>query len=137
MGNCSGATWKRSSKVLAQESTRESRSLVRMAVAGQKILQPQHIGVARRTDDDGPGLSRLQKPDPAQDQRTHQALAQLGFLHHHIAQPARRHHHRLHRLDRDAVHQRGAVGQLRQLAREIAGAMLDHILARQNSRRPG
>ena len=41
---------------------------VRMAVAPEEILQPQHVAAARRPDQDGTGLARLQQPDTAQDQ---------------------------------------------------------------------
>ena len=56
-------------------------------------------------------------------------LAQFGFLHQHIAQPARRHDDGLDLAHRNGVHQRRPVGQLRQLAQETAGTMLDDGLA--------
>ena len=77
----------------------------------------------------GPVWSGFQQADAAQDQRAHDALAQLGFLHQHIAQPARRHHHGFDLAFGDGIHQRGAVGQLRQLAQEAAGTMRDDGLA--------
>jgi hypothetical protein len=60
---------------------------------------------------------------------SNQALAQAGFLHHHVTQTARRHHQRVHRFHRHAVHQRRAIRQLRQLPCKVSGPMLDHVLA--------
>ena len=79
----------------------------------------------------GPVSARLQQADPAQDQGPHQALAQFGFLHQHIAQPPRRHHQRFDRLDRDSVHQRGPVRKAAPARRaKLPGPWLHHFLAR-------
>ena len=99
---------------------------MRLAVAAQEILQAQYITVARRADDNGAGLALFKEADPAQDQRPHQALAQIGFLHQEVAQGARRHHDRLDIRQGRRVHQRRTFGKLRQLAQEIARAMFDN-----------
>ena len=100
MGRCSGWMVKRLSRVWAQPSVVGIQRAMGMAVAAEKILQPQHVAGAERPDQDGTGLARLQQADTAQDQGAHDALAQHGFLHQHVAQAARaaaqwpRHHRR-------------------------------------------
>ena len=58
------------------------QAAVRLAIAGEKCLQPQHVAAAGMADQDRAALPRFQQADPAQDQGAHQPLAQLGFLHH-------------------------------------------------------
>ena len=55
---------------------------MRLAVAGQKTLQAQHVAIVRVADDDRPARAALQQTDTAQDQRPHDALAETGLLHH-------------------------------------------------------
>ena len=93
-----------------------------MAVAGQEILQPQHVGVVGAADDDRPAGAALEQADAAQDQRAHDPLAEFGLLDQQIAQPRRRNDQRFDGLHcATAVDQRGPAGQLRQLAHEGAG----------------
>ena len=58
-----------------------------MAVAGEETLQPQHVGIVGAADDHRPAGAGLQQADAAQDQRAHDALAELGLLHQQVAQP--------------------------------------------------
>ena len=53
--------------------------LKRMAVAAQKALQAQHIVILGAAEDDRPSNAGPQHRDPAQDQRAHDALAELGL----------------------------------------------------------
>ena len=101
---------------------------VRLAVAGEETLQSQHVGAAAMPDDDRAGRPALQQPDAAQDQRPHDALAELGLLHHQVAQPLRANHQRLDRLDRVGVDQGWSGRQLRQLADKLAGPVRDDEL---------
>jgi hypothetical protein len=50
-------------------------TLMRMAVAAQETLQPQHVAVAGAAHDHRSAGSGLEQADAAQDQRTHDALA--------------------------------------------------------------
>ena len=102
---------------------------MRLAVAGEEALQPQHVGAAGVSDDDRAARAALQQPDAAQDQRAHDALAELGLLHHQVAQPLRADDQRLDRLERLGIDQRGAGRELRQLADELARPVRDDGLA--------
>ena len=51
---------------------------VRMAVAGQKLLHPQRAGAMRRADEDDIPEATRNQLDPAEDERPHEDLAQLG-----------------------------------------------------------
>ena len=53
--------------------------LMRMAVAAQKALQPQHVAIVGAADDDRAAGAGFEQPDAAEDQRPHDALAELGF----------------------------------------------------------
>jgi hypothetical protein len=105
--------------------------LVRMAIAPQKILQPQHVQRTGRSDQDGTALSLFEQAHAPEDQGAHDALAQRGFLHQHIAQPGPRHQQRLHIGGGDGIHQRGTLGKLGQFAQEISRPMPDdHVAGR-------
>ena len=103
--------------------------LLRMAVAAQKDLQPQHVAIVGATDDDRAAGAGLQQPDAAEDQGAHDALAELGLGNQQGAQPVRRDDQGLHRVLRGDVHQRRPSGQLRELAYEFAGPMADNAEA--------
>jgi len=104
-----------------------------IAVAGEEIVQPQHVGMAGRADDHRPGGAGLQQSDAAQDQRPHQPLAQFGFLHQHVAQRLAGQDQGVDILRCLGIDQGRAVGQLRQLAQELAWAMLDDGFAAGNT----
>ena len=53
--------------------------LMRMAVAAEKTLQPQHVGILGAADNDRPAGADLEQTHAAQNQRAHDALAKLGF----------------------------------------------------------
>jgi hypothetical protein len=61
-----------------------------MPVAGEETFEAQNIGMIGAADDHRPAGSHIEKADAAQDQGSHDALAQFGLLHQQIAQPARR-----------------------------------------------
>ena len=102
---------------------------MRMAIAPEEILQSQHVAGPGGPDQDRTGLSHLQQPNPAQDQGAHDAFAEDGFLHQHIAQPAWRQHDRLDVAACYRIDQRRPAGQLRQFAQEFARTMLRDRLA--------
>ena len=97
--------------------------LMRLTVAAQKNLQPQHVAIVGAADDDRAAGAGFQQPDAADDQRAHDPLAELGFGDQQGAQPVRRDDQRLHRLLRGGVRQRRPSGQLRQFAYEFAGTV--------------
>ena len=57
---------------------------------GEETPQPQHVAVVGAADDDRAAGPRLQQADAAQDQRAHDALAELGLRDQQRAQPFRR-----------------------------------------------
>src|SRR5262245_54950053 len=100
-----------------------------MAVAPEKFLEPEHVAATRVTDDDRPGEASFEKSDASQDERAHDALAELGFGHQDVAQAARSDHENLDRFHRHRVDQRGTAGELRKLTHEPARSMRDDRLA--------
>ena len=108
---------------------------MRLAVAGEKPLQAQHVGMAGAADDDRPAGAAFQQPDAAQDQRPHDALAEIGLLHHQVAQPVRGNDEAFDRLEGLGIDQRRAGGKLRQLAHELPGPWVT-IVSRRSSPPP-
>ena len=103
--------------------------LVRMAVAGQETLSRSTSPLSAWPTITGPPAPGLQQADAAQDQRAHDALAQLGLRHQQRAQAFRRDDQGFHRALRVGIDQRRPARQLRQLAHERAGPMRDDELA--------
>lgn len=103
---------------------------VRQAAAGEEALQPQHVAIAGRADDDRSADAAFQEADAAQDQRPHDPLAEVGLLHHQVAQPLRGDDEGFDRLGGFSIDQRRPARKLRQLADEVAGAVGDDRLAR-------
>ena len=98
---------------------------MRVPIAPEKALQPQHIAVTGAADDHRSAGAGLEKVDATQDERAHDALAQVGFAHHDVAQAVRRYDEGLDRALGAGVDQRRAAGELRQLAHERALAVRD------------
>ena len=94
--------------------------LVRVAVAGEEPFEPQHVAIVGAADNDRAARADLKQADTAQDQRPHDALAELRFRDQQVAQPARRDDKRLDGLFRHGVNQRRPARELRQLAHERA-----------------
>ena len=90
--------------------------LKRMPVAGEEALEPKRVAVADMADDDGAAGAIFQDADPAQDQRTHDPLAELGFGDQERAQPFRWNVEGADRLAGVTVDQRRTARKLRQLS---------------------
>src|SRR5471032_1263234 len=84
----------------------------------------EQAAVAGRPDQHRPAGIDVDQRHAAQDQRAHDALAQLGLGHQQRAQRFGRHHQHLDGADGLAVAQRRPARQLRHLAAELAGAVL-------------
>ena len=93
--------------------------MVGIAVAGEKALQPDHVGRVRRPDQDHAATPPCNQSDPAKDQRAHDALAEIGFGDQQRAQPVGRDQQGLDVALGRAVHQRGAAGELADLGQEL------------------
>jgi hypothetical protein len=97
-------------------------------VAAQEAGEPQHVAVVGRADDHRPAGAGLEQPDAAQDERAHDALAELGLGHQQGAQPLGRDDEDVERLARMGVDQRRPARELRKLAHERARQMRHHRL---------
>ena len=92
---------------------------MRMVVAAQEVLQAQELRGIRLAHEHGTAGAGFEQPDPAQDQRADDALAEGGLGDDQRAQLRRRHEERLDILFGDGVRQRVATGQERHLAGKL------------------
>ena len=99
--------------------------MVRIAVAGEESLQPDHAARIRRADQHRAADAALDQADPAQDQRAHDALAEIGFLDQQRAQALRRDQQRFDVAFRAAIDQRDAAGELAELSEELSRPLID------------
>ena len=99
--------------------------MVGLAVAGEETLQPHHVAERVGADQHRAADAALDQADPAQDQRAHDALAELGLGDQQRAQLLRRDQQRLDIALGVAVDQRGAAGQLADLGQELARPLVD------------
>jgi hypothetical protein len=100
-------------------------SQMRMAVAAQKALQPQHVGMPGSSDDHRAAGAGFEEADAAQDQRAHDALAEFRLGDQQRAQSIGLDDQRLDGPARNGVDQGRPAGKLRELAQEGAGSMGD------------
>ena len=111
--------------------------LVRLSIALQESGQPKHITVAGAADDQRTRDAALNQTDAAQDQRAHDALAELGLRDENVAQPGGRDDERFDRLHGARVHQRPrTVGDDRLFAPECV-VLRDRDLAVQDHEHAG
>jgi hypothetical protein len=103
--------------------------LVGMAIAAEKTFKPKHIGVLRTAHDHRAAGAGLEQPDPAQNQRTHDVLAQLCFGDQQCAQFSGRDDERFDLLLRMGVDERRSARELRQLAHEGSRPMGHDVAA--------
>ena len=96
-----------------------------MSVAPEKSRQAKHIAIAGGADNHRPTDALLNEPDTAQDQRAHDAFAQFGFFHQHVAEFLRGNDQGLDRALGLSIHQSGAPGKLGKLAPKRARTMGD------------
>ena len=96
-----------------------------MAVALQKILQPRHVAERVSADQHRAADAALDQVDPAQDQRAHDALAEIGFGDQQRPQLLRRDQQRLDIALGMAVDQRDAAGELADLGEKLTRPLID------------
>ena len=101
----------------------------RRAIAREKALEPQHVGIFGAADDHRSADAGLQHLRAAQDQRAHQPFAEVGLGDQQRPHPVGRKDQRLDRLGNDAVAERRPAGELRQFANECARAEFVKVLA--------
>ena len=99
--------------------------MVRMAVAGEEIPKPQHVGRMGRADQHKAAGRALDEADPPQDERADDALAEIGLGDQERADLGRWNEDGFHLSLRPAVDQRIAAGELADLGEELPGALLE------------
>ncbi len=100
--------------------------VMRKTVAGQKSLQANDAAGIRRADQHRAADPALDQIDPAQDQRAHDALAEIGFGDQQRAQALRRNQKRLDVALGVAVDQRNAPGERADFGKKLTRSLLDH-----------
>ena len=98
---------------------------MRLAVARQEVLQPRRIAEGGRADQHGPADAALDQADPAQDQRAHDALAEIGLGDQQRAQFVRCNQKRFDTALGMAVDQRDAAGELADLGQKLPRPLID------------
>ena len=81
MGSSRGSTWKRSMRSWRSRRCPGSSRWCGWPLRREEILPAAARRHCRRADDDRPAGAALEQTDAAQDQRPHDALAELGFRH--------------------------------------------------------
>src|SRR3974390_861405 len=105
--------------------------LMRITVAAQKFLKSKSVPLSRAPDNDGAANIAFDEPDAAQDQSTHDAFAEFGFLDHEIADAPRRNNNDVDLAFRDPIHERWPPRELRKLAQNSPRPMRnDHCIGR-------
>ncbi len=93
-------------------------------VAPEEALEAENLAIVGAADDHRT-YPDLEEGDTPQDEGAHGALAEVGLLHHEIAQPVRRNDEGLDRGLGFGVDQRRPAGELGKLAQERAWAISD------------
>jgi hypothetical protein len=107
---------------------RRVNGAVRLAVASQKVLQPQHIGTVQVADQYGSAASGVDMGHAAQDQRPDDPLAKLGFGDDQRVKPIGRDEERFDLvIIRFGVDHRDAGGELSDLAGELSRSVADDL----------
>src|SRR5487761_1899685 len=100
--------------------------MMRIAVAGEKSLQPNNAGRMRRPDQHRSAGAALDQIDAAQDQRAHDALAEISFGDQKRTQSLRRNQQRFDVAFGVAIDQRDAAGELTDLGEKLPRPLVDH-----------
>src|SRR6266436_2854328 len=101
--------------------------LERGGVSGEKALQAQEVETAGRPNEDRPAGAHLDQAYAAQDERVHDALADVGLGYEQGPQPVGRNEERLHVAGRARVDEGWAAGQLARFGDEIARPFVDDV----------
>ena len=99
---------------------------MRNAVAGEEALQADDAAGILRPDQHRTADAALDQADPAQDQRAHDALAEIGFGDQERAQSLRRNQQRFDVAFGMAVDQRDAARELADLGEKLTRPLIDH-----------
>src|SRR6201996_4187596 len=99
---------------------------MRITVSNQKSLQPQRMCAVHRPDDDHASAARADKPDPPQDKRTHDDLADVGFGSDQAQKVGTLYPDKSRGYDRQAGHQDATLIEMIQLTAELMRRMCRH-----------
>ena len=105
---------------------RRIQQMMRLSVTRQEILQARHVAERGRADQHRAADTALDQADAAQDQRAHDALAEIGFRDQQRTELVRRNEQRLDLALGMAVDQRDATRELADLGEELARPLFDH-----------
>ena len=111
--------------------------MMRLSVTRQEILQTRHVAERGRADQHRAADTALDQADAAQDQRTHDALAEIGFRDQQRTELVRRNQQRLDLALGMAVDQCDAAGELADFGQELTRPLIDHRRRRDQDRRAG
>jgi hypothetical protein len=100
---------------------------VRISIAAEESLEPQHVAVGLAPDDDGSDRGGLEQSHASQDECTHDTFAEIDLLDHQLTQPRRRDQQCIDVGGGDHVHERGRTGQSGEFPDERACTVLDEL----------
>src|SRR5260370_23820876 len=99
--------------------------MMRKTVAGEKSLEANDSTGIRSPDQHRAADAALDQVDPAQDQRAHDALAEIGFGDQQRPQFIRRNQKRFDVALGMAIDQRDAARELADFGEELTGPLID------------
>ena len=97
--------------------------MVRIPVPGEKAIEPDHVGRARRADQDGARGAALKQRHPPKNERPHNALAEFGFGDQKRAQAFGRDQQSLDVALRRSVDEGRASGKLTDVGQELTDSL--------------
>lgn len=95
-GQCAAGNASRKAQLVLDPRAGAGLAVVRVAVPAEEVLQPPHIGLIGRADQDGTAGGRLHQRNDPQDQRTQHTLAEIGLRDDERPQLFGRHHRHFH-----------------------------------------
>ena len=98
--------------------------MMRIAVPGEKALNPDHVRGVRRADQHGAGGAAFEQGHASKNERPHDALAEVGFGDQESTQAFGRDEQCLDVALRRSVDKRRARGKLADVREELTGALL-------------
>ena len=100
--------------------------MMRDTVAGQKTLQADDAARIRRADQHRAANTALDQAYPSQDQRAHDAFAEIGFGDQKRAQALRRDQKSFDIAFGMTIDQRDTAGELPDFSEELSWSLIDH-----------
>src|SRR4029077_3580758 len=99
--------------------------MMRIAVAGEESLQANDAGRILRPDQHRPAAAAPDQTDAAQDERAHDALAEISLRDQKRAQPLRPNQQRFDLAFGVSIDQRDPLGELADLGEKLTRPLID------------